>query len=220
MACLIWVFSCGHKLLQLNDQDITAEGRVSLFLRGKSQQAVNKCPECTKVDDDTMKTKDGEEGKSRDILDAYQVQADFITKQIEAAEGYQEMSAGLKKTLGACQIVWADKLGAIEKKLAMGPILKPSPTVIQHLDTALAKARLFFAADLARSEIKKAASKSFDPNVPLKKPAPKQIRLWGVAVGELEKAKLLYGKAIEAILANAEGTIQRVWSEALMDLKQ
>ncbi|CZS94418.1 uncharacterized protein RCO7_10118 [Rhynchosporium graminicola] len=200
MACLIWVFSCGHKSLQLNDQDITAEGRISLFLRGKSQQAVNKCPECTKVDDDTMKTKDGEEGKSRDILDA--------------------MSAGLKKTLGACQIVWADKLGAIEKKLAMGPVLKPSPTVSQNLDTALAKARLFFAADLARFEVKKAASKSIDPNVPPRQPAPKQIRLWGVAVRELEKAKLLYGKAIEAILANAEGTIQRAWSEPLMDSKQ
>ncbi|XMA15249.1 hypothetical protein WAI453_008040 [Rhynchosporium graminicola] len=130
------------------------------------------------------------------------------------------MSAGLKKTLGACQIVWADKLGAIEKKLAMGPVLKPSPTVSQNLDTALAKARLFFAADLARFEVKKAASKSIDPNVPPRQPAPKQIRLWGVAVRELEKAKLLYGKAIEAILANAEGTIQRAWSEPLMDSKQ
>ncbi|KAH9206492.1 hypothetical protein DL95DRAFT_469579 [Leptodontidium sp. 2 PMI_412] len=140
---IIWIFSCNHKASQFIDQSGTL-----LDFQGQSIEKIDhqpvqyKWPKCIEAEGETRAAKDGEEEKARKALAAYQAQSDFIMKQIQEAHDNKELSANLNQILGACQIVWADQVMALETKVSAKNEQSLSSTYTQRFTTAVEKIQL------------------------------------------------------------------------------
>ncbi|KAL2075257.1 hypothetical protein VTL71DRAFT_200 [Oculimacula yallundae] len=200
MSHMVWVFSCGHKMLRLDVGDEAYHGsNIKIYIGQSHPRLDHKCPGCVKLEQEAIKATQDKERKDKDTLAAYQAQADFISKQIEAAKGNEELVASLNKMLGSCRIVWADKLGEVEldslkKDYTTRNILESSDQFIKRLDTALVKGRLCHSAELARRQRQKAIGKN---NSKGGLAAGTKAEQWLAVVRELELAKTMYEEKVK-----------------------